>query len=86
MRQPEWRAEKIFLKNSNNLFIYCFKKLYTTDDISLDYFSKYICYKQNFPFPQKDKIFFYIWDSEKVFKFFFKLFQIFRKKLIWTKA
>lgn len=41
-------------------------KLYTNDDITLDYFSKYICFKQNFPSTHKEKISFYIFKNDNV--------------------
>jgi len=49
--------------------------LYTNDDISLDYFSKYICFKQNFPTTHKDKISFYILEEDKVTLLFLLYFQ-----------
>lgn len=46
-------------------------KLYTNDDITLDYFSKYICFKQNFPSTHKEKISFYITNDSNVNKFYY---------------
>jgi hypothetical protein len=48
-------------------------KLYTNEDITLDYFSKYICFKQNYQHQEKDKISFFIYNSEEKVSIIIKL-------------
>ncbi len=58
------------LFNNHLLFEIIFKKIFTHKNNTLEYFSKYICFKLDLKYDIKDKIVFYTFDENEVIKSF----------------